>query len=285
MVSGMISSKQTNITLNNNKTQIIGLCGSAQSGKSTSASYLAGLTWHTHRMVEKFKVDESGKLVIYDLNSHSFPEGKRFDCFHWDNDPEINQALERCLVHPANLVHRIAFGDILKEILQLMFGLDPNKLWGSDKDKAAETIYTVGQFRELLGVAKFPFKNKKDSEKLSYREMLQVFGTEVGRRISPTLWVDRSVERIYDIINQWRPALIVVDDVRIETELDAIKKMGGSTIALLRQVKTSAGVSHASEQTHKLFEKCDYAIKNQDMSINDQCIELFTIMQHISQKV
>jgi len=277
----MTEQKKQTIEIVNNPTKLVAFVGNAQSGKGTSCSYFAGLVWHLSGLVDKFDVDPEGKLRIYDLKGYTFPKGKRLDVLDWNNDEEINHILDLCSPHPMNLIQKISYGDRLKEVIHLMFGIPRELLWGSDKDKQEETMYTANNFIDLIGAARFPFKDKKGNDKMTVREVMQFFGTEVGRRIFANLWVDRTVETIYEIIHQWRPVMIVVDDVRFDTEFESIKKMNGVTIALMRNPRSSAGTKHGSEQAHKLFEQCDYVLDNRNLGIVEQCTALFPIFQKI----
>ena len=273
--------EQQQLEIINHQTKLIGFVGGGQSGKGTSTAYFTGLTWHLNNLIERFEINQFGQLVIYDLKGHVFSEGKVFDTFTWHNDPEIDSILRTCFPPPLNLVQKVSFGDALKEVCHLMFGIHSELLWGDDKAKGTETEYTAGQFRNLLGTGRFPFKDMKDSETLTVRQILQVWGTEVGRRISTDLWTRRLTERVYDIINTWRPAMIVIDDVRFESEVECIKKMNGTLIGLTRKVKSSAGTIHASEKITKLFEECDHVVDNQDDTIVQQCSKLFDIYREV----
>jgi len=269
------------IEIVNNKTKLIAFAGNAQGGKGTSVSYITGMVWHLNNLINKFDVNPAGQLRIYDLKNHKFPEGKVFDTFTWNNDREIDNVLQTVSPHPLNLVQKISFGDRLKEVVHLMFGIPQELLWGDDKAKATLTQYTAEMFMNLVGKGKFPFKDKKPSDPMSVREILQFFGTEVGRRIYDKLWVDRTVETIHSIINDWRPILILVDDVRFEAELESIQKMNGVVIGLTRAPKSSAGSEHGSEKGHELLDRCNFVIDNQNMNIQEQCSALFPIFVEI----
>ena len=267
------------IELIQNKTKLIGLCGRAQSGKNTSVAYLTGLIWRMSRLIENFAINPSGQLVIYDLKGSQFPQGKLFNTSSWDNDDEINNILKVCHPYPLNITQEVAFGDPLKEVCHSMFGLNMDLLYGSAQDKATKTQYTAGQFINLIG-SRFPFKQMNGSENLTYRQMMQLVGTEVGRGISPTIWVDRTVERVYHIIKRWSPVVIFVSDIRFENELRTIQSMSGSVIGLTRQ-RTSAGKTHKSEGVGKLLDKCDYVVDNSEMTIEEQCVAMASVLQQI----
>jgi len=276
--------KQQPVEIINHATHIIGFAGAAQSGKNVSAAYYTMLAWRTHNLVENFEIDGQGKIIIYDLKGFKFPRGKIFDPVTFNNDEETDNILRTCFPHPLNIAQQAALGDSLKEVIHLMFGVDTNLLWGTDKQKAQETAYSANQFISLLGASRFPFKDKKGSDKMTVREILQCFGTEVGRRIDENIWCNRFVERIYRMINQWRPMLILVPDVRFEEEIDTIRQMNGTIIGLTRQIRSSAKKDHASEKIDKIINRCDIVINNDQMSIKEQCLELFPIFSQIVTK-
>jgi len=264
-----------------NRTRLIAFVGNAQSGKMTSCNCMTGLVWKASRLVNDWLVDDTGKLVIKDLKGYTFPNGKHFDVLDWNNDDEINHILPKLSPHPMNLIQKVAFGDPLKQAIHTIFGVEPELLWGTDQQKNEDTQYTAGEFLNLIGAARFPFKHKKGSDVLTVREIMQCFGTEIIRRINPRIWVDRTVENIYSIIEQWRPQIIVCEDVRFPEELDAIKEMGGITIGLTRKPKSSAGDKHTSEQVQKLLDSCHFVIPNDNMSVQEQCLAIVEIWNAI----
>ena len=90
------------------------------------------------------------------------------------------------------------------------------------------------------------------------RRAMQLLGTEWGRELSPTLWIDA-----------WRDALprgsVVCDDVRFPNEAAAIRELGGRVYRIRRpDLKLSAAVAkHASET--QVFE-VDGEIVNRDLT-------------------
>ena len=269
------------IELYNNPTRLIGFVGRAQSGKMTSCSYLAGLSWQLLGLVNEFFVNDQGLLVVKDLKGNKFPRGKHLDVLNWNNDEEINSILEVVSPHPMNIVQKVAFADPMKQVTHLTFGIEPELLWGDDKAKGTETQYTANDFIKLIGAAKFPYKEMNGNDKLTVRQILCLFGTDVCRRINENIWVDRTVENIYRIIEQWRPALIVVEDVRHENEIKAIQDMGGICIGLTRKPRSSAGTKHSTEQSKKYFNLCDFVVDNADMDINSQCLAIWEVWKDI----
>lgn len=86
------------------------------------------------------------------------------------------------------------------------------------------------------------------------RELLQRFGTEVGRSISPTLWVD-ALFTSYSEDDHW-----IIPDVRFPSEAKAIKDRGGIVIRVDRE--TLSHDNHPSETALDDYEGFDYRIDN-----------------------
>lgn len=88
------------------------------------------------------------------------------------------------------------------------------------------------------------------------RHAMQTLGTEWGRALSPTFWVDawrRSVFRSHSVaaVTDMRRLVVVADDVRFPEEVAAIRGLGGIIVRVDRPgagLGGSAG-GHASETT------------------------------------
>lgn len=102
----------------------------------------------------------------------------------------------------------------------------------------------------------------KDAEGNYYtiRQLLQKFGTEVGRSISPNLWVDA-------LMNDYIEAKLggyeedwIVTDVRFKNEAEAIRKNGGILIRLNRN--TGSNDQHSSETALDDYKNFDLIIDN-----------------------
>lgn len=84
------------------------------------------------------------------------------------------------------------------------------------------------------------------------RKLLQQIGTDVGRTYDPDIWVNKLVDRAINHIR--RGSFVVVDDVRFQNEIDAIRSMGGLVVLLdpgKRKLDYS-GEPHESEQPYSL---------------------------------
>lgn len=111
---------------------------------------------------------------------------------------------------------------------------------------------------------------------MSARECLQAIGTEWGRDlVSDTIWIDyldRNVEN---------GSRVVISDVRFLNELTAVRKKGGITIRLKREVARVGDVfKHASETALDTVPDSayDYVIENQG-SVSDLLLRIAEIMK------
>jgi hypothetical protein len=87
------------------------------------------------------------------------------------------------------------------------------------------------------------------------RELLQRFGTEVGRELwGEDFWVNAAVDTIKD------GSRVVVSDVRYPNEADAIKKLGGEIWRIVRP-EFGAANDHASEHALNDY-KFDHIFEN-----------------------
>lgn len=107
------------------------------------------------------------------------------------------------------------------------------------------------------------------------RQLMQVIGTEVGRSLSLTLWIDIFKHSVATLSSEHR--VIIVPDVRFENEAKALRKMGAVFIHLQRDGLRSD--SHASEQGIRM-RKGDYIVNN-----NGTKAELTALVRSIVQEV
>jgi hypothetical protein len=105
---------------------------------------------------------------------------------------------------------QIKFAHPIKEMLRVL-GLEDRHLEGDEKETPCE----------LLGG-------------VSPRRAMQTLGTEWGRRlIHPDLWVRAWMrEAVWRLQNGQR---LVIDDLRYPNELDAVLRLGGSTLRIVRK--------------------------------------------------
>lgn len=102
----------------------------------------------------------------------------------------------------------------------------------------------------------------KDAEGNYYtiRQLLQKFGTEVGRSISPNLWVDALMNDYIEAKSGGYEEDWIVTDVRFENEAEAIRKNSGILIRLNRN--TGSNDQHSSETALDNYKNFDLVIDN-----------------------
>jgi hypothetical protein len=79
------------------------------------------------------------------------------------------------------------------------------------------------------------------------RELLQYLGTDWGRKISDTLWIDIFINKYKQIIEQNPDATVLCDDVRFVNEAEMVKSIGGYVLKL---VGSQRGI-HVRSTEHK----------------------------------
>jgi len=151
-----------------------------------------------------------------------------------------------------NTKHEIAciynFADPLKQLCQNILGLSYDQCYGTDDQK-----------NELVNCY-------WDNKQLSAREVMQIVGTDMFRKMQHNVWADATIRKIQDE----KLPLALIADCRFPNEVDAIKNAGGLVIKLHRNLYNS---THASEQA--LDEEC-YDQSNFDLVINNQDIDITT---------
>lgn len=116
------------------------------------------------------------------------------------------------------------------------------------------------------------WNGKKDEKG---RQILQHLGTEVCRNIDPDYWIARWKSGAGEILNNGLDMrTVIVDDVRFENEIEAIRELGGFTIYINRPhrskwVRFWKRVKHLIVKSHRhasegniVASDCDYVIEN-----------------------
>lgn len=138
-----------------------------------------------------------------------------------------------------------AFADKLKQSLGVILGV-PAGFFEDNKFKESDSTIN---YPDKCGV-------------YTNRELLQKFGTEVGRSISPNLWVNALFTE-YCWFDDDEEPFWVVTDVRFESEAAAIKDRDGILIRVNRD--TGYTDNHPSETALDDYEWFNYTIDNCDL--------------------
>jgi len=145
--------------------------------------------------------------------------------------------------------HKLSFAYPLKESSKILFGFTDD-----DLDKNKEQIH--------------PFW------KTTPRKILQYMGTEIFREkikevipwVSDNFWVEKLKQSYLDLQKKYGNDInVVITDCRFLNECNAVKKMGGYIIGIIRPLIKQAD-EHVSEKEFDLIKK-DYVV------INDSTIQ------------
>jgi len=244
------------------KTKIIAFAGGKGSGKTTSMNFLHGYQLRSYRVIENFAISPRGQLIVKtDIET----EGGKTEVS--DTYMDINRKdvdfIEWAMYNVWPFVKKYSFADPLKEMAVGLFGLKNEQVYGSTEHK--KQVVPHLKWDNMPRV----YTGRREPQKkgpMTVREFLQFFGTDVCRRMHPSIWVDRCIN---DIKNE-QPMLAVIDDCRFPNEIEAIQEIGGKVIGLNRSTE---GVDlHSSEQEIKnSWDNLDHVINNQDMTIHETC--------------
>lgn len=164
---------------------------------------------------------------------------KALDIWNRYGDGDMLTFVKMLLKTPSplgSIWHKHAYADKLKQVLSIILNV------------------RVEAFEDNIFKMSYSEIAKPEGGYYTNRELLQRFGTEVGRSISPTLWVD-ALFTSYSEDDHW-----IIPDVRFPSEAKAIKDRGGIIIRVDRE--TLSHDNHPSETALDDYEGFDYRIDN-----------------------
>lgn len=163
--------------------------------------------------------------------------------------------------HPLT-AYRLSFARPLKEFVQLVFDMDDEQVWGSKKEDIdlrycrREAIeWLMGRQRQILdrfrkryslvvspGEVQFFLEEMKADgdfgpDILTPRYAQQTLGTEWGRAMYPSVWVDLVRRHIRKLHATSPGAVVMVTDVRFPNEVDAVHAEGGVVWRINRRTR------------------------------------------------
>ena len=240
--------------------RIIGIAGKKQSGKNTSANYIHGSVLKSKGFTEEFRIsDSTGELAVLSDSGWGVFDITRKDK-HFVEYAESN-------MWP--FVKLYSFADGLKSICVEFFGLTPDQVYGTDKDKNSSTCVLW----ENAPTWKNSSRNKNRGN-MTARELLQYFGTDIMRKMHENVWVNHTINKI----KSEQSELSIVADVRFPNEVDAILEAGGEVIKLQRAPLKD---EHSSETAldKKNFDQSKFTHIVPSGSISELCENLENILR------
>lgn len=142
------------------------------------------------------------------------------------------------------------FADPLKQNVCIdILGLTYDQCYGSD-DKKNELVDCYW-----------------NNSRLSAREVMQIVGTDIFRKMKQNVWSDAIIRRI----NKEKPDIAIIADCRFPNEVDTIKSAGGVVIKLTRNPHNSYHSSEIALDTDQYDQNnFDFILDNETLSIDKQ---------------
>lgn len=249
--------------------KILVLSGRKQAGKNTTANFVSGMVMQMVGTTRSFNINEKGELEVFSVNEETREEGMAvLDITRTDRDFE-NYA--RYKIWP--YVKCYSYADALKRFCHTVFNVKKEHLWGTDDQKNEETHINWSDITFVLpprtvGELK---KSGKYDKKMTGRELMSVFGTDVCRRIYHDCWAHACINQI----KEEKVPLAIITDCRFPNEVKVAKAAGeedGIESKIVRLTRTVGDSEHASETALNDYDESEYDfyLDNTDMTIAEQ---------------
>lgn len=240
--------------------KILGLSGRKQSGKNTICNYIFGSTLVDLGILVHRDIDAEGRLIGKALIHDEVTNENKYQTNYVDPMSRDQQMQELFSKYVWPFVKVYSFADPLKEFCIKVMGLTEEQCYGTNEDKNSPTRYTWGDFSFCLDPLRI---DGFHDEHMTARDILQVFGTDVMRKIYNNIWVQATINRI--LRNQ--SDISIVCDVRFPNEVKGIQDAGGKVIRLLRAPFANED-QHASETALDDYGEFDVTIDNRELTIS-----------------
>ena len=265
--------------------RILGFSGKKESGKSTASNFIHGYQLRAFNIIDNFAITHNGELLVETHNEKKEAIHNKLDIFRRDEE-----FAEWAGYNMWPYVRNYSFATPLKSIAIELFGLTHEQVYGTDEQKNSPThlfwenmpgITSCGlKISSQMARSKSGQKFEELAKDVTYhkpgvmtaREFLQFFGTEICRKIHEDIWT----EYLINTINQEGSLLAVVDDVRFENEVEAIKEAGGKVIRLMRDVHEDG---HGSETELDNYKHFDGLINNNETDITETCHQIIGLLE------
>ena len=157
---------------------------------------------------------------------------------------------------------KVSLGDAVKEevgefINSMGVSYEHRHLYGSQSDREESLVVSVAEwsradYRPRAVLNKHMTWLNDTTISITYRQLLQFWGTEYRRAQSETYWCDKGREKI-----RAAEGLVFIDDIRFPDEARMVHNEGGMLIRLVRpggpRIKESGHASEVSLDDYKEF--------------------------------
>lgn len=235
--------------------KILCFTGKKSSGKNTFCNFMTGLQLKSNNIIDNFDLHD-GKLYIEDGEAKGILALEKLaDTF------ESGEYAARNIWPYAKIY---AFADPLKDIAIELFNCPRDLTYGSDEDK--NTIMPHLLWENIPGVT-------HDPGPMTIRQFLQVFGTEVMRKIWGPVWVNSLIRRVENEESD----LSLISDLRFDNEAGGLRE-SGHDVKIIKLTRKISDDNHSSE--NYIDDKyVDAVIDNQNLTILESCQQLVNHLQ------
>lgn len=129
-----------------------------------------------------------------------------------------------------------AFGDDLKILINNIFKsyINPKFFTEEYKDAPFGLKVNIDDFLPEIEAATGLKLFRQDKIAYSYRDLLTMIGTEYIRAVNDNYWVDKVIDRIRKNNPASVNCNVVIADVRFRIEANAIRKLGGKLVKIIK---------------------------------------------------
>jgi Ni2+-binding GTPase involved in maturation of urease and hydrogenase len=144
---------------------------------------------------------------------------------------------------------RIGLADNLKRYCVDEYGMDMD-ICHADNHTKNTTLSPVLWENMPTGIQHKYLNSRADDIKLTYREALQIIGTDLGRdEFGEDIWLERFTQAVNTITSD-KPITVVITDVRFDNEAKFVMNNGGHVVRIMSDQKpndhhvTEMGITH-----------------------------------------
>lgn len=173
---------------------------------------------------------------------------------------EFVQKYANASIEPYNSAKIYNFADPLKQDICInILGLTYSQCYGTDEQK-----------NELVDCY-------WDNKQLTAREVMQMVGTDMFRRMQQNVWSEATIRKI----QKENTSMAIIADCRFPNEVEAVKNVGGIVIKLMRNPYNSDHSSEIALDPDRYDANFfDLVIDNHNMTISQQNQYLSTFLKH-----
>jgi hypothetical protein len=128
----------------------------------------------------------------------------------------------------------------LKDTAADIFGIERHLFDGTDEEKNSSTDL---RWENVAPSLVETFGGAPEHEFITVRELMQIYGTEAIRGISPCAWANALRRELVAF-----EGLGLVTDVRFPQEAELIRDIGGLLVRVYRDIPPGASADHSSEK-------------------------------------